>query len=121
MTTTDRQKLIRLLLPLLAILVGMLITAVAFLAAMFASGSCNCDRPIALAFPFATILWGSGHMQWLGGAVMAFQFPVYALLVALGRSRSSRARHALILVGIHVVAVLVALLVFKGQLSMKGS
>jgi hypothetical protein len=92
----------------------MLLTAVAFLLATSASAACHCSRPIAVAFPFATILWGLG-MEWLGGAVMAFQFPVYALLVALGKSRVARARHAIILVAVHIIFVVIAWVVFRGQ------
>ena len=112
MTTDNRKKLVGLLLPLLAVLVGMLLTAVAFLLAMSASGACHCSRPITFAFPFATMLWATGRMEWLGGAVMALQFPTYALLVALGRTRPARARHALILLGLHIVAVAIAWFIY---------
>lgn len=115
MTTVDnRKKLIRLLLPLLAVMVGFLITAVAFLFASFAGGACHCSRPIAVAFPFATILWVSSRLESLGGAVMAFQFPAYALLIALGKTRSARARYLLIAIGIHVVGAVIALVVHRG-------
>jgi len=45
---------------------------------------------------------------------MAFQFPVYALLIALRKGRAARLRYALILLIIHVVAVIVVFLVVKG-------
>jgi len=91
MTTENRKKLLGLLLPLLAVLVGTLLTAAAFLLAGFASGACLCSRPIAFAFPFASLLWATSRMEWLGGALMAPQFPAYALVVALGRTRQARA------------------------------
>jgi len=112
MTSEDRTNITRLLLPLVAILVGSLCTAAAFLSAAFASGACNCSRPISVAFPFATILWSTGRLESLGGAVMAFQYPFYALLIALAKSRTSRKRYVLVLVAVHIVAVIVALLVY---------
>lgn len=115
MTTPQRTNLMRLLLPLVAILIGSLLTAFTFLLAGFASGACHCSRPIAAAFPYATILWGTTRLESLGGALMAFQFPAYALVVALAKTRALRARYALLLVAIHVVAVVVGLLVYKGQ------
>ena len=85
MTDDNKTRMMRLLLPLLAILVGTLITALAFLLAGFATAACNCPRPIAVAFPYASILWGGGRLESLGGALMAFQFPAYSLVVAMAR------------------------------------
>jgi hypothetical protein len=45
---------------------------------------------------------------------MAFQFPAYAMIVALAKSRSKRLRYALVILGVHVVAVVIALLIAKG-------
>ena len=111
MTTENRAKLLRLLLPLVAILIGTLLTAFAFLVAGYASSACNCSRPIAIAFPYATILWGLNRLASLGGALMAFQFPAYALVIAMAKSRSLRARYALILLVVHVGAVMISLFV----------
>ena len=110
MTDTNRENLIRLLLPLLAVLVGTLLTAITFLLAGSASASCNCSRPIAVAFPYASIFWNKG-LQSFGGALMAFQFPVYALVVAFAKSRRMRLQTALILLAVHVVAVIVSLMI----------
>jgi len=112
MTDENKTKLIRLLLPLLAVLVGSLITACAFLLAAYASSVCNCSRPIAVAFPYAAILWGRGRLESLGGALMAFQFPAYSLVVAMARSRAMRLRSALVLLAIHAVAVVIGLIVY---------
>jgi hypothetical protein len=111
MTGENRTKIIRLLLPLLAVLLGTLITAFAFLLAGFASAACHCSRPIAVAFPYASILWGEGRLESLGGALMAFQFPAYSLVVAMAGSRAKRLRSTLVLLAIHVVAVVIGLLV----------
>lgn len=114
-TKTENQKNIaRLLLPLVAVLVGSLLTIVAFVLASMGTGACHCSRPITVAFPFATLLWASGYIESLGGLLMAVQFPIYAMLVALGKSRAVRARIALLLLAIHVVAVIVGLLVYRG-------
>jgi hypothetical protein len=113
MTTDNRAKLVRLLLPLLAVLVGIVLTSVAFLLAGYASAACHCSRPIAVAFPYAAMVWGVSRFESLGGLFMAFQYPAYALMVALGRSRKTRARIALIVFGVHVVAVAIGLLVYK--------
>ena len=112
--TADSQNLRRLLLPLVAVLVGSLCTAAVFISAAFATGACHCTRPITLAFPFASYLWSTVRFESLGGPVMAFQFPVYALLIALRKGRVARLRYALILLIIHVVAVIVVFLVVKG-------
>jgi len=114
MTTQDKTNLRRILLPLVAVLVGTLLTAAAFFLAGFASAACHCPRPIAVAFPYATIVWGTTQKQSLGGALLAFQFPVYALILALGKSRAIRARYAKILAGVHVLAVVIVWLVCKG-------
>lgn len=113
-TPENRKKLARLLLPLLAVLFGSLLTVFAFLLASIGSGACHCSRPITVAFPYATLLWASGRFESLGGVLMAFQFPIYAMVVALAKSRTARARFALILFAIHVVAVIVGLLVYRG-------
>ena len=113
MTDKDKARLIRLLLPLLAVLVGTLLTAFAFLLAGSASAACNCSRPITIAFPYASVLWGRAQLQALGGALMAFQFPAYALIVALARNRSRRLRFAFVILGVHALAVVIVLLTYR--------
>jgi hypothetical protein len=113
MTNENKTRMMRLLLPLLAILVGTLLTAFAFLLTGFATAACNCSRPIAVAFPYASILWGRGRLESLGGALMAFQFPAYSLVVAMARSRAKRLRSALVLLAIHAVAVVISLIVYR--------
>jgi hypothetical protein len=103
----------RVVLPLVAVLIGTLLTALAFLLATFATGACNCSRPIVVAFPYATILWSTTNRESLGGALLAFQFPVYALLVAIAKSRSLRVRYALILLAIHIAADVVGLWFYR--------
>jgi hypothetical protein len=103
----------RVVLPLVAVLIGTLLTALAFLLATFATGACNCSRPIVVAFPYATILWSTTNRESLGGALMAFQFPVYALLVAIAKNKSLRLRYSLVLVAIHISAVVIGLWVYK--------
>ena len=110
MTPEYKSNLLRILRPLLAILIGTLLTAVGFLLAGFASSACNCSRPITIAFPFATILWSLRRWESVGGVLMAFQFPAYGLLVALGKTRRQRARFALILLAVHATAVILGLL-----------
>ena len=44
---------------------------------------------------------------------MALQFPAYGLLVALGKSRSQRARFALIILAVHAAAVIFGLLIYR--------
>jgi hypothetical protein len=112
MTTPYGTNPKRILLPLVAVLIGTLLTAFAFLLASSASGACHCSRPIALAFPYASIVWGTTKFEWLGGALMAIQFPVYSILIALAKSRVLRFRCALILFAIHIFAVVVALFVY---------
>lgn len=46
---------------------------------------------------------------------MAFQFPTYGMLVALGKTRRQRARHALVLLAVHAAAVILGLLIYKGS------
>ena len=113
MTPEYKSNLLRILHPLLAILIGTLLTAVGFLFAGFASSACNCSRPITIAFPFAAILWSLRRWESVGGVLMAFQFPAYGLLVALGKTRRQRARLALILLAVHVMAVILGLLIYR--------
>ena len=42
---------------------------------------------------------------------MAFQFPAYGLLIALGKTRRQRARFGLILLAVHATAVVLGLLI----------
>ena len=44
---------------------------------------------------------------------MAFQFPAYAVVIALGKTRRQRARFALIALAIHATAVIMGLLMYK--------
>jgi len=44
---------------------------------------------------------------------MAFQFPAYGLLVALGKTRMQRARFGLILLAVHAIAVILGLLIYR--------
>jgi len=46
---------------------------------------------------------------------MAFQFPVYGLFVGLGKTRKERTRYALGLLVVHVAAVIVGLLMYRGS------
>jgi hypothetical protein len=115
MTPEYKTNLLRILHPLLAVLLGTLLAAVGFLFAGFGSSACQCSRPITIAFPFATILWSLRRWQSLGGILMAFQFPAYGLIVALGKSRRQRARYALILLAVHATAVVLGLLMYKGS------
>ena len=114
MTPEDRQRMLRLLLPLVAVLVGTLLTVFAFLLAGFASSACHCSRPITVAFPYAALIWATGKWQPEGAAVMAFQFPGYALVIALAKTRALRKRYALILLAIHAVATVVGFMFYKG-------
>src|SRR5512146_600474 len=114
MTPEYKTNLVRILQPLLAVLLGTLLTAVAFLLAGSASAACQCSRPITIAFPYATILWSAARWESVGGVLMAFQFPVYALVVALGKTRKRRAHYALVLVGVHTLAVIIGLLLYRG-------
>ena len=113
MTDDNKIRMMRLLLPLLAILIGTLLTAFAFRIAGDAAAACNCSRPIAVAFPYASILWGRGRLESLGGFLMAFQFPAYSLVIAMARSRAMRFRSALVLLAIHVVAAVIGLIVYR--------
>jgi hypothetical protein len=113
MTVDNKPNWMRVVLPLVAVLIGTLLTALAFLLATFAAGACRCSRPIVVAFPYATILWSTTNRESLGGALMAFQFPVYALLVAIAKSRRLRVRYALILLSIHIAAAVVGLWFYK--------
>ena len=115
MTPEYKTNLIRVVQPLLAVLFGTLLTAVGFLFAGYASSACQCSRPITIAFPFATIVWSLRRWESVGGVLMAFQFPVYGLLVALGKTRKLRGRYALFLLVIHVAAVIVGLLMYRGS------
>ena len=114
MTPEYKATLLRIVQPLLAILIGTLLTAVAFVLAGSASSACQCPRPIVIAFPFATIFWSLGRWESIGGVLMAFQFPVYGLCVALGKNRKQRFRNALIVFAVHIVMVLVAFLTYRG-------
>ena len=113
MTHEYKSNLLRILHPLLAILIGTLLTAVGFLLAGSASTACQCSRPITIAFPFATILWSLQRWEPVGGVLMAFQFPAYAVVIALGKTRRQRARFALIVLAIHATAVIMGLLMYK--------
>jgi len=113
MRVDDKPNWMRVVLPLVALLVGTLLTPLAFLLATSASGACNCSRPIVVAFPYATILWSTTNHESLGGALMAFQFPVYALLIALAKSKPMRARYALILMTIHIATVAIGMWFYK--------
>jgi hypothetical protein len=115
MTPEYKTNLLRIIYPLLAVLLGTLLTAVGFLFASFASSACQCSRPITIAFPFATILWSLRRWESVGGVLMAFQFPAYGLLVALGKTRRQRARYALILLAVHVTGVILGLLLYTGS------
>jgi len=115
MTPEYKSNLLRILQPLLAVLLGTLLTAVTFLFAGFASTACHCSRPITIAFPYAAILWSIMKLESTGGVLMAFQFPLYALIVALGKTKQRRARLALFLLGVHTLAVVLGLLIYKGS------
>jgi hypothetical protein len=113
MTPEYKSNLLRILYPLLAILIGTLLTAVGFLFASSASSACQCARPITITFPFATIFWSFQKWEAVGGVLLAFQFPVYGLVVAIGKTRKQRARLALILLAIHATAVILGWLLYK--------
>jgi len=115
MTPEYKTNLLRVVYPLLAVLLGTLLTAIAFLLAGYASYACQCSRPITIAFPFATIVWSLRRWESIGGVLMAFEFPVYALLVALGKTRKGRIRLALFLLGVHVAAVILGLFMYRGS------
>ena len=113
MTPEYKSNLLRILRPLLAILIGTLLTAVGFLFAGSASSACNCSKPITIAFPFAAILWSLRRWESVGGVLMAFQFPAYGLLIAFGKTRRQRNRFALILLAVHAMAVILGLLIYR--------
>jgi len=115
MTPEYKSNLLRILRPILAILIGTLLTAAGFLIAGSASSACQCSRPITFAFPFAAIIWSLRRWEAVGGVLMAFQFPSYGLLVALGKTRRQRARFALMLLVVHACAVILGLFMYKGQ------
>jgi hypothetical protein len=113
MTTDNKTQLTKLLLPLLAVLVGFLLSSVVFVLAMRSASACQCVRPIAITFPYAAISWGSGRAMMLGNFLFAFQFPVYGVLIAIAKSKTARRRSAVIILVVHVVAAAIGLLVYK--------
>ena len=113
MTTDYKTKLNKTLLPLLALLVGFLLSAVVFVLTMRSAAACQCVRPIAITFPYAAISWGTGRVMTLGNFLFAFQFPVYAVLIAIARSKAARRRVALVILIVHALAAGIGLLVYK--------
>ena len=93
---------------LLAIAIGILVTAVLFLASGLAAGACHCVTPTIIIFPFAALLLLGLASQATSAIVMFLQFPIYAFTIGISRG-SKRLWAAVAVLTSHIIAVLVAL------------
>lgn len=86
-----------------------------FAAALFAGGGHGSYLAAQILFPFTmagTFLTGMITMPLI--AIGLLQFPLYGMVLDHGRSRNALGKYAAILAGLHLVAILFALLFTAG-------
>jgi hypothetical protein len=96
----------------ISVLVGIFVTLILGLAGGFFGGACHCMIPIALFFPYGTIIVMHTSWESLGFVIAAVQFPLYAAILANLLKTRRGALALLLLLAVHVVATLMALRVY---------
>ena len=103
----------RLLSLLIALSISVVTTVVLFFAAGFAGGACHCMTPVSVLFPYGTFIGMRTSWENAGLFATIFQFPLYAIIVAIvGRWRWKLLALALILV-VHSVAAIGAVNMYR--------
>jgi hypothetical protein len=93
---------------LIAVLVGILLTAVFGVLAGFGGGACHCSTPQRILFPYGSLLADNAEWETPGIVLFGLQCPIYALSVAMPRSPDWRAGVLLGLLALHGCAVAAA-------------
>lgn len=103
----------RLLSLLIALSISVVMTVVLFFTAGFAGGACHCMTPVSVLFPFGTFIGMRTSWENTGLVATIFQFPLYAIIVAIVSGwRWKLLALALILV-VHSVAAIGAVNMYR--------
>lgn len=90
------------------ILIGILLTVPSFVLAGMGGGACHCSTPIRILFPYVSMLGIHADWGFLGFLLFGLQFPIYAIIVAIARGATWKARFLLFLFALHGLAIWVA-------------
>ena len=93
---------------IVAFLIGVAVTLLAFLVVGLAGGACHCNTPFAVMFPYGTFLEMRMSQEDLGTLALLLQFPIYALAVALPATDLRRAWSACGVAALHLAAAFVS-------------
>ncbi len=93
---------------LIAILIGVALSVIFFVFAVFSDGACHCVKPTIVFFPYAGIAL-SRSWESISLPLIALQFPIYSVVTAKVRGAVWRVMALLILLMFHAVAVIVSL------------
>jgi hypothetical protein len=97
---------------IIAFLIGVAVTLVAFVTAAFGGGACHCSTPSAVLFPYTTFFLK--RWEAVSTVLLLLQFPGYALAVATPATSLGRRTAAFGLTVLHVAAA-VALVSTRGS------
>lgn len=94
---------------IISVLVGVLVTLILGLAGGFFGGACHCMIPIALFFPYGTIIVMHTSWESFGLVIAAVQFPLYAAILANLPKNRRGALAFLLLLAVHIATTLAGL------------
>ena len=95
---------------LIAIPISIVVTVVLFFVAGFLGGACHCMTPVSVLFPYGTFITMRTSYPALGFYLDLCQFPLYAIAIAIARSR--RLAFIIVLV-VHTIAAAGALTMYR--------
>lgn len=90
-------------------MVGVFLTAILFALAGVLGGACHCVIPTTVFFPYAAIVLGRFSAESIGLLLIAIQFPLYAVVLAIVNGWERKKVVFLLLLAFHVAATLVSL------------
>ncbi len=93
---------------LIAILIGVALSVIFFVLAVFSDGACHCVKPTIVFFPYGGIAL-SRSRESISLPLIALQFPIYSVVIAKVRGAGWRVVALLILLIFHAAAVTVGL------------
>lgn len=93
---------------LIAVAIGIAMTAVSGVLAGMGGGACHCNTPLRILFPYMSMLGERADPGILGTLLFVLQWPIYAVSVVLPRRSAWQMGVLVIILMVHASAVALA-------------
>ena len=103
----------RILSLLIALTISVVMTVVLFFAASFAGGARHCMMPVSVLFPYGTFIGMRTSWENTGLFAMVFQFPLYAIIIAIVCGWRWKLLASLVILALHSFAAIGAVNMYR--------